>query len=897
MRPLTKLSHRLRALFRRDRLNGELNAELEFHLEREVQEKVAAGMSPQEARRTTMIEFGALESIREECKDMRKINLISNLIRDIKFGARMLRKNPGFTAIALLTLALGIGANAAIFSLVRGVLLRPLVNRDENRLIYIRQSAGGLNVDNIAFSVPEVDDLRAGVKSVSEFGQFSQVEFTMLGLGDPRVVRAGVVDGEYFEVVGLHPVLGRLLDMRDDGPKAEGAVVLTYHFWTTVLKSDPSVIGKAVRLDGIFGMRPATVVGVLEPSIPYPADTEIIANIVTSPHHLSATMVTGRLHRMTELFGRLAPGATLDQARAELSGVYSTMEHDHPSDYPKQDGYGIDAKLLRTQITSKARTVLLVLLAASGLIFIIACSNVANLILARTVRREGELAIRAALGATSGALRRTLLAENLLLCGVGALLGVLLARPMVAVLARYASRFSVRALDLKVDSSMLWVGVGLALVAAVLLAFVPRLPASTNSQGTSSSGGSSRVAGGTSRRLRVFAIIQIAASFVLLAGAAMLVKTLLSLQSAQTGLDMHHVLTFNMPVTTYGKTPDEVIGFYRETLRRIQGIPGVDAVSIGNEIPWRDAGQFGSGLHFTADGQVHGTPEQDPRGHFRTITPGFFASLGVPILAGRDFNASDRRTSEPVVIISQTIADRMFPNRDAVDRHITLTDPVLKFLPGFNAAPTRIVGVSADVDDEHIVPGQIMTLYFPFEQVTFGGKLFVHTSGDPYALVKPITGVVRDMSTDQPLERAATLADVRAEVLTPDRLNTFVFGGFALVALTIAVVGVAGVLAFSVSARTREFGIRLAIGAQPRQLLAGVIVEGAIMAGAGIVAGAGFGYAMTRLATSYFADMHLPGAIVVVVSALLLMGAAVIAAALPAIRAARVDVIQALRAE
>jgi len=897
MRPLTKLSHRIRSLFHRDTLNVELKDELKFHLEREIQEKAAAGMSPQEARRTATIEFGAMESIREECKDMRKINLISNLIRDTKFGARMLRKNPGFTAIALLTLALGIGANAAIFSLVRGVLLRPLVNRDENRLIYIRQSAPGLHVDNANFSVPEIQDLRASVKSISEFGEFSEVAFTMLGLGEPRVVRAGVVDGSYFEVVGLHPVLGRLLDMRDDGPKAAGAAVLTYRYWTNVLKSDPSVIGKTVRLDGFLGSRPATIVGVLEPSVPYPSDTEIIANVVTSPHHLSATMVTGRVHRMTEVFGRLAPGATLDQAHAELTGVFATMVQDHPEDYPKQDLRRIDAKLLRDQITSRARTVLLVLLAASGLIFIIACSNVANLILARTVRREGELAIRAALGATSGALRRTLLAENLLLCTVGALLGVLSARPMVAVLARYASRFSVRALDLKVDSSMLWVGVGLALVAAVLLAFVPRLPASSNSQGVSTSSGSPRVAGGTSRRLRVFAVIQIAASFVLLAGAAMLVKTLLSLQHTQTGLDMHHVLTFEMPVTTYGKTPDQVATFYRETLRRIHAIPGVDNVAIGSVIPWRDAGNFGAGMWFTADGYVLASGEQYPRAQLRTVSPGYFASLGVPIIAGRDFNESDRRTSEPVVIISQTVAQRMFPNQDAVDRHVIWTDPVLKFIPGISVGPTRIVGVAADVDDEHIVPGPIMTIYDPFEQLMFGGRLFVHTSADPYAMVKPITSVVRDMSTDQPLERAATLADVRAEVLTPDRLNTFVFGGFALVALTIAVVGVAGVLAFSVSARTREFGIRLAIGAQPRQLLAGVIVEGAIIAGAGILAGAGFGYAMTRLAVSYFADMHLPGAIVVIVSALVLMAAAVIAAALPAIRAARVDVIQALRAE
>ena len=249
-------------------------------------------------------------------------------------------------------------------------------------------------------------------------------------------------------------------------------MVLTYRFWTTQLKSDPSVLGKTVRL----GERSATIVGVLEPSVPYPAETEIIANIVTSPHHLSATMVTGRVHRMTELFGRLAPGATLEQARAELRTAYGAMLKEHPEAYSPKADFRIDAVRLRDQITSRARTVLLVLLAASVLVFVIACSNVANLILARTVRREGELAIRAALGASTGALRRTLLAESLLLCGAGAALGVLSARPMVAILARYASRFSVRALDLTVDSSMLWIGALLAVIAAVLLAFVPRLP-------------------------------------------------------------------------------------------------------------------------------------------------------------------------------------------------------------------------------------------------------------------------------------------------------------------------------------------------------------------------------------------------------------------------------------
>ncbi len=814
-------------------------------------------------------------------------------LQDLKLALRSLARTKGLTLTVVLTLALGIGANAAIFSLVRGVLLRPLVNRDEDRLIYIRQSARGIGAENAAFSVPEIQDLRSRVKTLSAFGDFSTIGFTMVGLGEPREVRAGVVGGSYFQVMGLHPVLGRLLDAQDDGPNAAGAAVLTYRFWTTSLKSDPSVLGKTVRL----GTRSATIVGVLEPSVPYPAETEIIANVVTSPHHLSATMVTGRVHRMTELFGRLAPGADLEQARAELRAVHGAMVKEHPEAYSPKADFRIDAVRLRDQITSRARTVLLVLLAASALVFIIACSNVANLVLARTVRREGELAIRAALGATTGALRRTLLAESLLLCGAGAALGVLSARPMVAILARYASRFSIRALDLTVDSSLLWVGALLAVIAAVLLAFVPRLPSAGTSQGLSLSNGSLRITGGTNRRLRVFAVTQIAASFMLLAGATMLLKTLLALQSAQTGLDTRHVLAVNVPAISYGKTPDQVTAFYKESMRRITELPGVDRVAFGIVVPWRDAGSFGPGFQFSADGHVRASGEEDPRAQLRTISPGFFAALGVPMIAGRDFNDLDRRGGENVVIVSQTLAQRMFPNQDAVNRHIMWTDPVMKFID-ISSAPRRIVGVAADVDDEHVVPGPALTVYHPFEQQEiWGGRLFVHTRMDPYALVSPITRIIRDMSVDQPVERAATLEDVRAEVLTPDRLNTLVFGGFAVVALAIAIVGVAGVLAFSVSARTREFGIRLAIGSQPRNLLTRVIAEGAAIAAAGVIAGAVCGYALARLAGSYFLDMKMPGVVPVAGSAIVLLAAAVVASALPAARAARVDVMQALRSD
>ena len=811
---------------------------------------------------------------------------------DFRFALRSLARVKGLAITVVLTLALGIGANAAIFSVVRGVLLRPLINRDEDHLIYIRQSARGIGVENAVFSVPEIRDLRARVRTLTAFGDFSTIDFSMVGLGEPRVVRAGVVDGSYFDVMGLRPVRGRLLGSTDDGPQAAGAAVLTHRFWTTALQSDPTVIGKTVKL----GDRSATLVGVLEPSIPYPAETEIIANVVTSPHHLSATMVEGRVHRMTELFGRLAPGVDLEAARAELRAVHAAILKEHPEAYPKEADFRIDAVRLRDQITSPARTVLLVLLTASALVFIIACSNVANLILARSVRREGELAIRAGLGASAGALRRTLLAESLLLCGTGAILGVVIARPMVAVLARYAARFSVRALEVTVDASLLWVGVSLALAAAVLLAFVPRLPSSEASTGLGLSNGSVRITPGTNRRLRLFAVTQIAASFVLLAGAGMLLATLFALQAAHTGFEMRNVLAVNVPVISYERKPEELAVFYREAMRRIAELPGVERVAVGTAVPWRDAGVFGPGFQFSVEGYAKANGEEDPRARFRTVSPGFFAALGVSIIAGRDFTEADRRDAEPVVIVSQSVAQRMFPTREALNRRFMWTDPVMKFID-VSSGPRRIVGVAADVDDENIVPGPALSVYHPFEQEIGGGRLFVHARTDPYALVPPITRIIRQLSPDQPVERAATLEDVRAEVLAPDRLNVLVFGGFAAVALTIAVVGVAGVLAFSVSARTREFGIRLAIGSAPRHLLTRVLAEGAVIAGAGIAAGAAAGLALAALAGGYIPDIRIPGALPTVGAATILVAAAILASLVPAARASRVDVIQALRSE
>ncbi len=826
------------------------------------------------------------------------IQNIVSFLSELKVGARSLARAKGLTVTVVVTLALGIGANAAMFSLVRAVLLRPLVNRDEDRLIYIRQSAPGMGDDNSTFSMPEIGDLGSRVKTLSSFGDFSTIGFTMVGLGEPRTVQSGVVGGSYFQVMGLRPVLGRLLDAHDDGPKAAGAVVLTYRFWSTALNRDPSVVGKTVRLGSFIDTRTATIVGVLEPCVPYPQDTEIIANVVTSAHHLSATMVTGRIHRMTELFARLAPEADLEKARTELRTVYGVMKKEHPEAYPAKSDFRISAVRLRDQLTSGARTILLVLMAASVLVFVIACSNVANLILARTVRREGELGIRAALGASTGALRRTLLAESLLLCVAGATLGILIASPMVAVLARYTSRYSIRALDLTVDSSLLWVGAGLAVVAAALLAFVPRLPTSGGAQGFGLLSGSARVTSAANRKLRVFAIVQIAASFVLVASAGATVKTLLSLQAARTRFDTHHVLAVNVPVMRDGKTPSQVLDYYREATRRIRELPGVQNVAVGTAVPWRDRGANFT-LQFSVDGHVPATGEEHPRAAFQVVTPAFFATLGLPVLEGRDFNDADRTGSQPVAIVSESLARQMFPNGDALNHHVLWTDPILKFIPGVQPQPHRIIGVVPDIDNTHLEARPTITVYHSFDQEQFfiGGRLLVHAGADPYALVKPITRLIRNMSADQPVERAATLEDIRADVLSPDRLNAAVFGVFAGVALLIAVVGVAGVLAFSVSGRTREFGIRLAVGSQPRHLLMRVIAQGAAMAVGGLVVGCACGFVLAQLAGTFLGDLKMPGVLPVAGSALVLLLAAVTASVIPAARAARIDVMQALRTE
>jgi putative ABC transport system permease protein len=877
----------------------DFDEEIRADLTLNVQERLARGEAPDAARRAALRDLGYIPAIRDSMHRVwygRWFDAVAALGREMRIGLRSLLRARGLALTVVVTLALGIGANAAIFSVIRGVLLRPLVNRGENRLLYIRQSAQGAGSDNLTFSVPEINDLKARATTIAAFGDFSTISFTLLGMGEPRLIQAGVVGGSYFDVMGLRPVLGRLLNASDDGKDAAGAVVLTHRFWKSAFQGDSTVVGRTIQL----GLQTATIVGVLEPSIPYPVETDIIANMVTSPHHQGATMNLERRHRMTELFGRLAPGASVEGSRAELTAAYTAMVREHPESYTANARFQLSVTPLREQITAPARTILLLLLAAAGIVFVIACSNVANLILARSVRREGELAVRAALGASTAALRRTLLAESLVLCGFGAFFGVMLARPLVSVVKQFASRFSVRALDVTVDSTVLWVGAGLALAAAVLLAYVPRLPSTKQGEGSRGfalANGGVRITPGTNRRLRVFATTQIAFSFVLLAGAGLLVAALVALQTANTGFLTRQILALDVPALSLGSSnpPGPTPDLYRDLIQRVGQLPGVDRVVGGMFVPWRDKGSWNP-IQFSVEGDKPAGGEENPYARERNVGPGFFATLGIPVVAGREFTEDDRTGRDSLVIVSQSIARRFFPDGQALNRTLWRTGR-LSQSGNQKPTPSRIVGVVADVDDENVDGAPAMAIYLRYTARDLPQRLFVRTSGDPYALKLPVTKIIRDLSPNQAVERPATLEDIRAEILTPERLNALVVTGFAGIALLIAVVGVSGVLAFSVSARTREFGIRMAIGSTPRHLLLRVLSEGAWIVSIGMATGAAVGYGIAVVASSYIEHVHGSDALPVLGAAILLGAAAVAASLVPAARAARVDVLQALRSE
>ena len=889
MRYIRRAVARVAGVFTGQRADDDLHEELQAHLDLATADNIRRGMPPDEARRQAMLASGGLTQAAEAVRDQRGLPWLEGLVADIRYAVRALRHSPGFTTVVVLTLALGIGANTAIFSVVRGVLLRPLPHRDGDRLVYLRHSMDGPGGANLTFSVPEVRDLRTGAPSFAGIAEYSSWSSIHQANEGAQRIGVGLVTGNYFEVMGLAPVLGRLTGPGDDGPGVPPVAVLTHEYWVKRFGGDSGVVGQSVTLD----KRLVTVIGVLQPAPFFPDRVDALLNMVNSEHHLSATMVEGRTHRMTEVVARLTPGATLAQARAQVAAVYDRMQRDFKEAYDPGSHHRVAVIPFKTVLGERARLTLWLLMGTAAFVLIIAAANVANLTLMRGVRREHELVTRAALGAGVARLRRLLLAENLVLALLGAILGGILAVGGAGLLTSLAARYSPRASEIRLDILVLGFALALSVTVALLLSLLASLP-KEGTLGTRMAAGGRRTSGGLTRQRlqRGLVIAQIAVSVVLLAGAGLLTRTLMRLSQVQTGLSTEEVLTMEVSLLT----PTELLfnpaadawakQRYDEMRREVAALPGVMEAGVGSSLPLR---RSDVAFEVKAEGKTLAAGEATPRAELRTADPDYFRAAGIPLLQGRFFETTDGPASGKVVIINQAFADRLFRSEDPVGRRIAWTGEVLKFTPITDEWRT-VVGVVGNTQDGGLDAQPRPVVFMPFTQMlAISGGLVIRADDNVARLTAAATGIVRRIAPTAPIENVMTVAQYKARSLSPRRLNAALVSSFGILAVIIAAVGIAGVLAFSVSARTNEIGIRMSLGASPGRVQRMIIGEGGVLLVLGLVLGAAGALAAAGVLRGllFGIEPHDPATFVVVVVMMAAIG--VLACWIPARRAARID--------
>jgi putative ABC transport system permease protein len=814
-----------------------------------------------------------------------------SLISDFKRAMRSLYKARGFAAAVILTLALGIGANTAMFTLLRGTLLRALPNRDGDRLVYLRQSAKGVGQDNVLFSVPEITDFRAASKTLGQIAEYSSMTFTLESGDEPVHVQAGVISGNFFDVMGLGAAAGRLTTSHDDGPAAAPVAVLSYPFWLSHFGGDRTVIGKHVRINDMV----STIIGIMQRAPQYPVRTDVYVNMVTSPHHLSATMKQGRTHRMTEVFARLAPHATVEQAQSEIARVATNMRADHPEAYERAARYDVAVAPLRVALNERASLTLWLLMGAAAFVLLIACANVANLTLMRGVRREREMLVRAALGAGTWRLRRLLLVENLTLAIIGGALGVLVAFAGLKMLVAFASQLTTRADEIRVDGMVLGVSLLTSIAAAVVLSFVPQVGDERSLAAPLVSAGRRSTAGRGRQRLQQGLVVtQLAVCMVLLTAAGLLVRTLEKLNSVETGVNTTNVLTMDVPIDAPSIDQPTKLGMYERMRDRIASLPNVKVAAIGSDIPLRFTPII---LELKAEGRPLASGEATPRAVWKTADPHYFEAAGIPLLEGRTFTSTDLRGAGRVAIVNKSLAKRLFGDRDPIGQRIAWTGEVLKFIP-ITGDWRTIVGVVGDTRDAGLDTDPTPAVFQPImQEEIFGASLIIRTNSNAALLQPSAVRAIREMFPKQIIEHVATLDEVRDATVAPRRLNALFITSFGALAMIIAMVGIAGVLAFSVSARTQEIGIRMSLGADARRVVRMILGEGGVLLVAGLAAGVAIALMTSRLLRGLLFGVAPHDPVTLGAVALLLATVGVVACLLPALRAARVDPAIALRAE
>ena len=805
---------------------------------------------------------------------------------------RSLIREPGYALAFTVTLGLGIGLNTAIFSVINGVLLAPLPYADADRILYVRQPAVAAGVENASFSFPEVQEYREASRTMDAFVEYGDWTFTVVGDDDPHRAVGGLVTSNYFDVLGINPAHGRTLGPEDDGDGAEPVMVLTHDYWTRVFGTDPGVIGRTVRLYAFSDPKTTRIVGVLEPGAHYTGTRrqDFFVNYATNDHYIGASMQDDRTHRMTDVFARLAPGQPLESGRSELASLNASQRERYPGAYPERLGYSIHAELWQDELTADARTTLMVLMGTVALVLLLACANVANLTLTRIVRRERELAVRAALGAGRGRLRLQLLAENLILSLLGAGLGLALAVVGLGVLVQYANRFTVRTGEIGIDVPVLVFTVGVAVAVALLLALAPSLPGVENLGSTAAAAGSGRGTAGLPRKhvQRGLVVSQLALSFTLLIAAGLMVRSLVNLTRVDTGLDFESVVTMQAPNTT-GLSQDENRVLMDHVVHEFEHFPGVRNVAYATRAP------FEATTLTARTFKVEGLDDEgiaSPMGQVNAVSPAYFETLGIALVRGRAFTELDDERSDSVVILNQRMARDLFGAEDPINRRISQQQ-----FDGHWGPRLRVIGVAADTREYGLSVVGAHTIYLPAAQSVAGQTFIARTTGDAGPLAQRVTELVRGMDGDRPVDNVTTLSDLRAEDIAPERLNATLFSAFAVLALLIAAVGVLGVLAFTVSQRTREFGVRMALGAEPRQVLTMVLGEGVLLVLVSLAVGGVAAVGLSRFLVGLLFEVEATDPVTYLVVGAVLGAVALAAAYIPAQRATRVDPLDALRAD
>jgi putative ABC transport system permease protein len=876
-----RLKTRLASLFQRGRYERDLDRELAFHIDMLTEQKVRSGMSAVEARREAQRHFGEIDRVKDEVRDTWLSRLWETLVQDVRYGFRNLARNPGFALIVILTMALGIGANTAIFSVVNGVLLRPLPYKDGQQLVVLRQQQPLAGVDDMRFSHQEILDYRTA-KSLESVVEFHDMWFILLGRAEPERVSTGVVSANFFDVLGVRPMYGRTLQASDAAPGAPAVLLLSHSYWQRSFGGDPSVIGKVFQMND----RPHQVVGILPPVPQYPLEVDVYMPTSACPFRSSQAALNNRAFRIVgTAFARMKPGVTVDKSLADLSGVSARLQRDHPDEYPKERGYRAVASPLQQEMTQSFRRTLLVLLGTAAFVLLIVCASVANLMLARMVRREREIAVRAALGASRMRLLRQLLNEATILAVLGGALGLALAQWGVDLLIAYAERFTPRAGEITVDVTVLLYTLCVSVLTGLIFGSVPAFNGSLSVSPALRDSGRAPQSRQNIRNSLI--VVQVAASFMLLIGAGLTIRSLIKLQQVDPGFRTENILTMRIDLNFTKYRGLRAAEFWQRVEERLKAVPGVTAAGGGGTFPLNDA-NVGSG-DIEIKGRDLPPKRAASRVDFLFATPEYFSAIGQPILTGRNFRQSDdwsTRQHAPVVIINRTMARHSWGNDDPVGQQISADN---------GRTWSTIVGVVADTRQQLREPVHD-AVYVPMFQTGFlSTNWLVRSRVDPSIMQREIRNAIRAIDPDQPVDHFRTLAEVRSASLASPTLTATLLGLFGLLALVITAAGIAGVVAFSVNQRTQEFGIRMALGAQRGNVLTLVLRQGLTLVLVGLAIGLAGALVLTRVLTTLLFGIQPTDGLTFAAVSMVLVAVAALACFVPAKRAASVDPMVALR--